>query len=53
LYARWKNYADNGTGGNKELEKIKKEKGMEAYMRSQETSLTKKKRRSAHPSSRV
>lgn len=29
LYARWKNYADNGTGGNKELEKIKKEKGME------------------------
>lgn len=29
LYSRWKNYADNGTGGNKELEKIKREKGME------------------------
>lgn len=27
LYDRWKNYADNLTGGNKELEKIKKIKG--------------------------
>ncbi len=27
LYQRWKNYADNLTGGNKELEKIKKLKG--------------------------
>lgn len=27
LYSRWKNYADNLTGGNKELENIKKIKG--------------------------
>ncbi len=27
LYDRWKNYADNLTGGNKELEKIKRTKG--------------------------
>ena len=27
LYERWKNYADNLTGGNKELEKVKKLKG--------------------------
>ena len=29
LYSRWSDYAKNGTGGNKELDKIKKEKGME------------------------
>lgn len=27
LYQRWKNYADNLTGGNKELERVKKLKG--------------------------
>ncbi len=29
LYDRWKNYVDNLTGGNKELEKVKKMKGEE------------------------